>query len=100
MPAQPAGFPLILIPIIVAFGLALSPRFMLRMLGSFIALNLPPVACFLAAETTRPTPLVQRPSPTGGDRDRGDAKPSPGSRAPRARRRPRRGRPRPFMVSY
>jgi uncharacterized membrane protein (DUF4010 family) len=51
--AQQAMFPLLLIPVLLALGLAVSPSFMLRLIGWFIAVNLLLVGCILVAQAPR-----------------------------------------------
>lgn len=62
---QPAAFPLLLLPLLIALGLAVSPRFMLRLAGWFIALNLLLVGCILVLQPPPPGPHdpVRRPAP-------------------------------------
>ena len=49
-----AVFHLILIPMLLAFGLAVAPRATLRWLAWFIVLNLLLAACVLVLATPRP----------------------------------------------
>lgn len=52
---QQAVFPLLLIPVLLALGLAVSPRFMLRLVGWFIAVNLLLVGCILVLQPRPPS---------------------------------------------